>query len=381
MASLVPEAQDGFWESLPVELPVPDYAGTHVWKDNLKEIAYINCDLDKFLRLQILKTHFSGGGFDEGRQKAVFDAGKSPFFINRGAVKLANLDFLAARLVELPPTFSFLDLAGGPGGFTQYLLWKFPQSRGTGITLRLSENDWNRKVTQDDRFTAWYGPDHSGDLFSVTDAWTELVHSKVDLVVADGGFAIIPEKLNHQETLCHRLIAVEVYTALAALQDGGVFILKMFDLMTLPSQQVLWLLAVVFDEVKLCKPVASKAANAEMYVVARGFQNRDYILQARAWLKQAWAPSVPSTGFLVDLGCGPPPESLARAIRAFNDRMVDLQTEAGVAILKAMVGKQPAETPPQTTQAVLLKRQALYQRWAIPFALSQTHGKKRKWQA
>lgn len=60
-------------------------------------------------------------------------------FMNRSAVKLANIDALLGFVISEPRETGrvFADICGGPGGFTEYLLWRHGwRARGFGISLR-----------------------------------------------------------------------------------------------------------------------------------------------------------------------------------------------------------------------------------------------------
>ena len=59
--------------------------------------------------------------------------------------------------------------------------------------------------------------------------------------------------------------------ALLLLREGGTFVMKMFDHAQPATQKLLSSLSRVFSMVHLVKPLASRPANSEKYVVARGF--------------------------------------------------------------------------------------------------------------
>lgn len=76
---------------------------------------------------------------------------KSAFFLNRAAVKMANMDracdfmFTKANDSEDPKSrdlLYFADVCAGPGGFSEYVLWRKKwRCKGFGFTLK-SENDF-----------------------------------------------------------------------------------------------------------------------------------------------------------------------------------------------------------------------------------------------
>ncbi|ORY49060.1 FtsJ-domain-containing protein [Rhizoclosmatium globosum] len=207
-------------------------------------------------------------------------------FLNRAAVKLANIDSLTHLLPRLlrhqQPVFA--DLAAGPGGFSEYILWrarkvqKSPLPRGFGITLK-GPLDFDKSFLQNSYpdFTPTYGPDNSGDLtrVEILDSFISFVSQnspshKVHLVTADGAMASTGDELNQEDHLKSILLA-EITTALQILAPGGDFLVKTFDLLTPFSVGLLHLLYTSFARIAIIKPVSSRPANSERYIVCQDF--------------------------------------------------------------------------------------------------------------
>jgi hypothetical protein len=142
--------------------------------------------------------------------------GKS-VFVNRSAVKMANIDKLMGITEQWckshpsttqgnseGPVFQFVDLCAGPGGFTEYLLWRLSalghKAHGWGLTLT-GEQDFQvdkfhtavAEIAINGGFEAYYGVDGSGDICLVenVEGFAEKVgtgtnHQGVDLVTGDG---------------------------------------------------------------------------------------------------------------------------------------------------------------------------------------------------
>ncbi|OWZ12450.1 FtsJ methyltransferase [Phytophthora megakarya] len=121
-------------------------------------------------------------------------------FLNRSAMKLVTLDhiFQWTQGLDRRQSFSFADICGGPGGFSEYLLWRtqeHDQVHGFGITLKEAANncDWRLPSKLSDLFEICYGEDGTGNLYSVANIhhFRDVVRKRypngVDLVVADGG--------------------------------------------------------------------------------------------------------------------------------------------------------------------------------------------------
>lgn len=266
----------------------------------------------------------------------------------RAGLKLANTDAVYGitqhRTGYLAPhskgQLIFADLAGGPGGFSQYILWRDPDSRGMGITLRDNTADssvnWDRRYLDFSRFTVENGDDGTGNLYTNTrsfpDNFLRTFPEGADLVVSDGGFDV-SGKEEDQERLSSRLILTEVLVAIRILKEGNsVFVCKVFDTITLFMAQLLYLCANVFDEIDLFKPIASRPANSERYLVCSGFKRTkapevDYILDLA---NQAYdGESEPISLIGNDL-----PDDFMEWLRTRNRESIQLQLTTGNKILK-----------------------------------------------
>ena len=95
-----------------------------------------------------------------------------------------------------------------------------------------------------------------------------------DITTADGGFAMSDEWYvnNIQENLSTQLVFGEIIAALMTQAKGGVFILKIFDTFTDLMVKMIYLLQLIYDKVEIVKPVNSRIANSEKYIVSSGFK-------------------------------------------------------------------------------------------------------------
>jgi len=193
----------------------------------------------------------------------------------------------------------WVDIAAGPGGFSEYGMWRVrrdqdargktrvprtpltdvPFARVLGVTL--SGRDDFRAVdfnvdTPIDTFRTIYGPDGTGDLHDprVTAELHELVMHEtegrgVTLVTADGGLDVTGHE-SEQERLLLPLVLTQLAAGLEVLSVGGTMVCKMFTT-TLPvTVRALWLVIAGFEQVTTIKPVTSRPGNSEHYLVARG---------------------------------------------------------------------------------------------------------------
>jgi cap1 methyltransferase len=223
-------------------------------------------------------------------------------FLNRSAMKLANLD----AMLEFSLTtwsrslFLFADLCGAPGGFSEYLLKRCQAQQkqnsmcrgygmsllgdnehGTGLTWRLQDccQQEGSCVTS---FLVSKGADGTGDLYNwdnvvkfQEEITNDLVQAglgtrKMDLVVADGGFDAQRES-ECQEALSQKLILCEFAAGLDLLQPGGTMVVKLFGCQTESIRTAMRFMYDHFEWIQELKPISSRPASQERYAVFTGF--------------------------------------------------------------------------------------------------------------
>lgn len=119
-----------------------------------------------------------------------------------------------------------------------------------------------------------YGKDKTGDICRIENLqYFQEFTGKIefDFISADGGFDE-GNDFNNKEQLHYSLFLAQVLYALSLQKHGGNFLLKMFDLYTPTSQQLIWILYNSYNEVDICKPKTSRPTNSEKYIACRGFR-------------------------------------------------------------------------------------------------------------
>ncbi|CAO3598596.1 unnamed protein product [Absidia cylindrospora] len=254
-----------------------------------------------------------------------FDCIGKHIFMNRDAMKLAALD----ATFHLTPTenhsgkmFTFADLCGGPGGFSEYLFWRVHQSsggggqaRGYGMTLQSSSTPdhfhWHLENIPSNitvNFTQVDGIDGTGNLYKKTnilefDAVVSNNTKKrgVDLVVADGCQQDESSSHDSSETGTGRLILCQIITMLTCLKQDGSFVCKFFDIFEEFSADLVWLLYQLFGAICITKPLTSDPSNSERYLICKKlrFQHPTKLIDALLSVNDAFDAQDQNVGCFV----------------------------------------------------------------------------------
>lgn len=226
-----------------------------------------------------------------------FEAIKHRGFMDRASFKLAEIDCVFEILHDFyGRNLRFADVCGGPGGWTEYVMWRrsaqHPEhtARGFGMTLRdtaahldwnlYKMNQWSQTMCQGllcpgSKFFPVYGGKHKGDVTRPENmqAFIDRVQG-VDVFLADGGFDVTRDP-NAQERLSQRLLLCQLALGIKLLVRGGHLVCKLFDAFTQPTQDMLYAASLCFESLTLYKPVSSRPANSERYLVCKNFAKDD----------------------------------------------------------------------------------------------------------
>lgn len=179
---------------------------------------------------------------------------------------------------------TFVDLCGGPGAFSEYLLSEGRRRRhcmrGYGMTLKdVDVLDWYPWLSNHSdscsSFVITYGPDGTGNIFNLqnVDSLVSIAgEGKIALVVGDGGFTVKKELQNYQETISLRITYAQWLAALKLQSPGGCFVLKLFDTFSPFTRAMLYLSTFMYREVWIVKPSHSRMINSERYLVCIEFE-------------------------------------------------------------------------------------------------------------
>jgi len=191
------------------------------------------------------------------------------------------------------PISSF-HLAEGPGGFIEALI-TYRENNNTindkdvyyGMTLiNENENDNNDNIPGWNKSAYFFkkysnikiitGQDKTGDLLNIDNLWYCYNNFKnsMDFITGDGGFDY-STSFNQQEQVSVKLIFAQIVYAIAMQKKHGTFILKVFDIFTQISLELLYILSSLYEKCYIVKPHSSRCANSEKYVYCENFKLDD----------------------------------------------------------------------------------------------------------
>jgi hypothetical protein len=97
-----------------------------------------------------------------------------------------------------------------------------------------------------------------------------------EYVTADGGFDF-SDDYNNQEQISMQLILAEVYMCMHIQKIGGTFVLKIYDISLNSTKMLLSILNDSYESMTFCKPLTSRTANSEKYVILNKFKGCDHM--------------------------------------------------------------------------------------------------------
>ena len=190
------------------------------------------------------------------------------------------------NIVNINQPIKTFHLAEGPGGFMEAINYLRNNNEDIYYGITLIDNDINvpswkksKPLLENSKFIIEYGPSADGNLFKKINLlyYYENMIDTIDLVTGDGGFDFSLD-FNNQETNSFKLILVQVIYALCIQKKGGTFILKIFDIFTLPTIQLIFILSSVYENVYICKPNTSRIANSEKYLICKNYKYNKNII-------------------------------------------------------------------------------------------------------
>ena len=266
----------------------------------------------------ICNPYESLGNRNQKKKKRKSRGGLSQY-VNRSAIKLANIDALSEYSLtswphETDRNFVFVDLCGAPGGFSEYIMYRRTEfsnpcygfgmslsgrnSDGVGVKWavdhlsRYHRNSNEESMSRGPFYHVCNGADGTGSIYN-WDNVCKLQHDMTmiagknlaELVVADGGFDAQRDN-NNQELIAFNLVVSQTAAALTLLREGGYFVLKMFGFRETGTRRMLNCLYSCFDIITFMKPISSRPASAERYLVCGGYAGAKHGWDGLRWREQ-----------------------------------------------------------------------------------------------
>ena len=195
------------------------------------------------------------------------------------------------KMIEIIQTFHLnningsiktFHLAEGPGGFIEAVLniRKNKQDVYTGMTILNGSTDskiptWKpigRFLNENSNVYIETGHDNTGNILSLNNFiyCVKKYNSSMDIITADGGFDFSVD-FNSQEYNIVKLLFAQVCYALCMQKYNGCFVLKLFDCFMPFTIDIIYILSSFYKKVYITKPLTSRCANSEKYVVCKSF--------------------------------------------------------------------------------------------------------------
>jgi 23S rRNA U2552 (ribose-2'-O)-methylase RlmE/FtsJ len=175
------------------------------------------------------------------------------------------------------------NLAEGPGGFME-AIYNFNKKYTNnsdyyyGITIKPYNQyvpDWNKLIKifgnenkKINNIDITYGNLYIHD--DVNQYINKLKDKKIEIVTADGGFDYSAD-FNGQEINSCQIIYSEVIIGINLLIKGGSMICKIFDIFSITTIRILYIIYNLFESVHIFKPDTSRPANSEKYLVCLNY--------------------------------------------------------------------------------------------------------------
>lgn len=187
-------------------------------------------------------------------------------------------------------------LCEAPGGFVQATMDVARPFSGSRTKLTLDDNwryyavslspeagglDW--RLTRDDEARCATHAPLDGDIIDTEDvAHADLItrcRGECQLVTADGGFDVDFTGGKTQEDAMFNLVRREFEVALILLSSDpcATCVIKLFDVETTTTRDLLARMAILFDQAWIVKPASSRPVNAERYFVGVGLRDTEYL--------------------------------------------------------------------------------------------------------
>lgn len=252
-----------------------------------KRPSYTNTKFAKSENVRrLFLAHMVNENVMDNRQKKKIDANplemvKHAFLLDRSAIKFANIDsqmdYMFSNpvdkrnqsLIQPNEIMYFVDVNGGRGGFSDYILWRRNwQTKGFGIPLKGIDYLHSKFTVGGQQFII-FNCDKKDKGVVTTELIESIVHYVkqhvplgVHVATADCGITV-SQKGYWKETILKQTHLIEMVVALSLLRPNGHFIIKLYDVLLPFTVGLIYLMHKCFAEIYLMKPKSSRPASPE----------------------------------------------------------------------------------------------------------------------
>ncbi len=198
---------------------------------------------------------------------------------NRAYYKFWEILYTYKDILFKKKSLYSLQLCEAPGGFILSLL-DFINSLNINTTIKIytmSLNDKNTPsyniplLSQHRNIDILPGINSKGDINNMYNISYIKQHCvNFDFISCDGGFDE-GDKYNIKEQLHYKLILNEIIYNIELQANKGCFILKIFDIFTNTTVNIIYLLTLCYKSVYVYKPYTSRPTNSEKYLICNNF--------------------------------------------------------------------------------------------------------------
>ena len=159
---------------------------------------------------------------------------------------------------SFPQRINTVDIGGGPGGFLEYIQFRYPQAMTIGMSERVNpqwiEGAWDRDAVDPTRLIRCVGQDFTG---KVSSQWKSFLGQIQDQ---------FPEGVDFISGNGYDDVLIEFYLLIRSLKEGYNGVLRM-DGFSRIQMDVIYLATILFQEVYLFQPLVSGSDTQEYYLV------------------------------------------------------------------------------------------------------------------
>lgn len=277
------------------------------------------------------------------------EIGKS-LFKYPDSVKLANLDailditkhqtgyYTYQTMFAEDEDYSYLDINGAPGGFSEYLQWRRPGLHGIGISPDI-HIPWTEEILDTImRFHIHKGNDNTGEIktnIEPISKYTLEVHARgLDIVMA----SLFPASENFIQGLTdddtfHELTAILI-TAVNTMRQDGTFILRFYDSYSNLARDFIYLMASIFESIWIMKPISTDLWTQEKFLVGKKLrvENLEEIIKFLLSMKKNYEKGTQT----VSLFSKSPPQKFREWLQGINNQITSIQNEQLQTIKESM---------------------------------------------